>query len=267
MKKQLISVLAAMALVCSGGAYAADNVVFGDGAARISDTAAKNAAVSVTVLKSGVTPDEFNSSANPTELCVGYRQAVTDAEGKFTVDFDIGTKSGEYEVYIGSKGAEVKHSSIRYVSKTENAAALAKLAAIFDKAEDERPTDFALLLSEDADALGLDGALVSAADAANAAKIFFASVAKDKVTDYASAMQTIEKALAIECINGGRMTLTAAADKLNLPQSVTDYLQKDFADDAAKAYIDSKMKSAADFDSFDKAAAKAVHRAAVRCRT
>ena len=258
MKKQLLSVLAAMALVCAGGAYAADDVIFSDGAARISDIAAKNTAVSVTVLKGGVTPEKFNSSANPTELCVGYRQTVTDAEGKFTVDFDIGTKSGKYEVYFGSKDAEVKHSSIRYVNKTENEAAISKLAAIFDKAEDERPVDFALLLSSDADALGLDGALVNTADKADAAKIFFASVTKDKVTDYASAMRTIEKALAIECINGGKATFTAAADKLNLPQSVAKYLQKDFFDDTAKAYIDSKMKSAIDFDSFDKAAAETV---------
>lgn len=264
MKKELLSILASIVLVANIGAAASDNVIFSDGEATVTGTTAKSAAVSVTVLKKGVSIDEFNLSSQPTDYCVGYRQAATDSEGNYSVTLNIGTKSGEYEVFAGTGGEQISHSVLKYVNKSENAAALSTLGDIFDKSGDERYADFASLLAANADALGANSALAEAADPTETAKIFFASVTKNAAADYLSAAAAVNKALAIDCINKGKITLTGAAENLNLPQTVSDYLGKDFVSDSAKAYIDSKMAHAADFNSFDKAAAEAVSLGVIR---
>lgn len=263
MKKTIFSFALALALLLNTAVFAADIAeIKGTSKITLSGNAAKNAAVTVTVLKKGVTADEFNASSSPETLCVCYREVKADENGKYTLTFDIGTKSAQYEVYIGEEGKnESVHSVIKYVNDDENAAALSLVSEIFDKQNaDEKYAEFENIVKNNADALGINTSLAEMSNLKNGAAIFFASVSKTEANTYESAKKAIDKAMAISLFNEGKIALTGEFEEsFNLPESVKKYLEKSYITSETRAFIEEKTKkTSADFASFDKNAAEGI---------
>ena len=264
MKKTILHFALALVLLCTITAGAAgETEIFADSKVTLSGSTDKNAAVSITVLKKGVTLEEFNLSSNPETLCLCYRQTVSDEKGAYSVSFDIGTLSSEYNVYTGVSGKDKpEYSLLKYVNKDENALALANLSSAFDKETDEEKySEFESVVKNKMYALGLNSDLIGAANLEDAAKIFFASVKKDGVTTYETAKTAIDKSAAISLSNEGKIMVTGTntVKSFSLPESVGKYLEKSYIDDETRAFIEEKIsKPSNSFGEFDKSAAQAV---------
>ena len=263
MKKTVFNFALALALAVNTAVFASgDTEFFSGGKITLSGKAEKNASVTVTVLKEGVTADEFNASDAPETLCLCYREVKANEKGDYTLTFDIGTKSAVYEVYTGETGkGEPEHSVLKYVNETENASALALLSAVFDITdEDEKYAEFENVIKNNTASLGINKKLAETADIKKSAEIFFAGVSKDGVNLYESAKGAVDKAMAVSLFNEGKISLTGEFEEsFNLPESAEKYLKKDCITDETRAMIDEKTKkTSADFASFDKAAAEGI---------
>ena len=167
MKKTVFNFALALALAVNTAVFASgDTEIFSGGKITLSGKAEKNASVTVTVLKEGITADEFNASDAPETLCLCYREVKANENGDYTLTFDIGTKSAVYEVYTGETGkSEPEHSVLKYVNETENASALALLSAVFDITNaDEKYAEFENVIKNNTAPLGINTNLADKAD-------------------------------------------------------------------------------------------------------
>ena len=263
MKRKILGFALTLFTAVNTFAFAAQDIeIFCDGKISIQKKADKNSVVTAVVLKGGVTLDEFNSSSDTDTLCFCYREINTGENGEYTVSFDIGEKSGRYELYTGTgNDKEIEHSSLRYINKGENEAAISNLLSVFDISDAlQRYDGFEKTVVDNADAFGINITFKDAASLKESAKIFFASVSKDDVKTFETAKSCIDKAMAISLFNGGKISFTKEfAKNFSLPESVEKYLEKPYITDETRTFIEEKTKkTSADFESFDKTAAEAV---------
>lgn len=263
MKKTVFNLALALALAVNTAVFASDGTeFFGGGKITLSGKAEKNASVTVTVLKEGVTDEEFNLSGAPETLCLCYREVKANENGDYTLTFDIGTKSAKYEVYTGETGKnEPVHSVLKYINDAENASALSLLAATFDKdSAEEKYSEFENIIKNNIASLGINESLAENAALRKSAEIFFAGVSKDGASTYKPAKKAIDKAMAVSLFNEGKISLTGEFEEsFNLPESADKYLKKPYITDETRALINERTKkTSTDFESFDKAAAEGI---------
>ena len=130
--KKITCFLTAISLLVSMPVVAKidENSIISDGIVEYNGQATGAERVSVTVLKSGSTIDEFMESASPEDMLVEYAQTTADADGKYSFDIDLSGISGTYGIWVGYNAKKsVIQDKVKYVNLEKNTAALVAIAA------------------------------------------------------------------------------------------------------------------------------------------
>ena len=251
MKKIICTALAAVCTVSA--VYAADynQTLIDDDMVTYQGQAAKNSTVTFTMLKPGVTLDEFMSADN-TSIPVCYDEVKTDENGKYTVEFAIGADAGgnlsnTYNIYVGgSEAKEIDKIALQYINEDENEAARTALFA--------NSADIPSVISNYGLAFGVRKAMWDLMsqpsyfeEAANVFKTTNAANDLDKV------QKAMEKSIAITLHNHGSMDIFGVnIDAFDIPDTVEKWHDKSYITDGAKTSIDTgvskSIKSVGEFD-------------------
>ena len=251
MKKIICTALAAVCTVSA--VYAADynQTLIDDDMVTYQGQAAKNSTVTFTMLKPGVTLDEFMSADN-TSIPVCYNEVKTDENGKYTVEFAIGADAGgnlsnTYNIYVGgSEAKEIDKIALQYINEDENEAARIALFA--------NSADIPSVISNYGLAFGVRKAMWDLMsqpsyfeEAANVFKTTNAANDLDKV------QKAMEKSIAITLHNHGSMDIFGVnIDAFDIPDTVEKWHDKSYITDGAKTSIDTgvskSIKSVGEFD-------------------
>lgn len=252
MRKIICTALAAMCTVSA--AYAANynqTLIDGD-IVTYQGQAAKNSTVTFTMLKPGVTLDEFMSADN-TSIPVCYREVKADENGKYTVEFAIeadadGNLSNTYNIYVGgSEAKEIDKIALQYINEGENEVARAALFA--DDA------DIPTVISNYGLAFGVRKAMWDLMSQQSyfeeVTNIFKTTNAEN---DLDKVQKALEKSIAITLHNHSAMGIfDGNIDAFDIPDSVEKWYAKSYMTDKAKTYIDTGIsKTITSVGEFDK---------------
>lgn len=234
--KRILSVILALASIWSCALAAEPERTFiSNGSVTFDGVGEKNANVTLTVLKPGMTLDDFMSEDN-SDMPICYRDMVCDENGKYSFVFDIGQSSGIFNAYIGGDGLEeIENVSILYVNEEENENVRNLLLA--DNA------DVKQILANNSAALGIrKGLSEKMTDElyAETADVFKASTKPENTLD--AVRKAVEKAAAIVLRNHNMIQLFGEEkDSFSVPESVEKWYEKSYISDAILNKIDSNM--------------------------
>lgn len=234
--KRILGVILAL-MVIQTGVFATDSerMFISDGNVTFDGVGGKNESVTLTVLKPGMTLDDFMSETN-SDMPICYREMICDENGKYSFSFDIGKSSGIFNAYIGGTSREeIENVSVLYVNEEENKNVRELLLA--DNA------DVKEVLKNNTAALGIRKNLsdkMSDELYGEAADVFKASTKPENTLD--SVRKTVEKAAATVLRNHNMMQIFGEEkDAFSIPETVEKWYRKSYMTDAVLNKIDSAM--------------------------
>ncbi len=253
MMKKLVAfcLMGTTILVSPAFARIDDSVTKSEGAVLYQGQAAANALVSVTVLDSDVTLEQFMQGGHSAAV-VGYKDAVAGSDGKFNITFNFGDASGVYDVYAGEAGQTgIKKENVTYVNETKNSLAVADV-----KLKLTTPTDLDGILMTKWKDLGVEKELITAAASADfekAALLLSGEVNVAALTDAKVVSEYIDKALSTVLINNSKIGIIDAVYGNPLASNAGKWYKKAYMDDTAKQYVLSKLdRTTTTMAAFDK---------------
>ena len=245
--KRILSIMLALTVIQTGVfAVESERMFISSGSVEFDGIGGKNESVTLTVLKPGMTLDDFMSETN-LDMPICYREMICDENGKYSFTFDIGKSSGIFKAYIGGTAhEEIENVSVLYVNEDENKNVRELLLA--DNA------DVKQILANNAAALGIRGNLSDKMTDelyAESADVFKASTKPENTLD--SVRITVEKAAAIVLRNHNLIQLFGEEkNSFSIPETVEKWYKKSYMTDAVLNKIDSaiskNIKSSRIFD-------------------